>query len=57
MEFAERLAGLPLRIVAAIDCTNTPAQPYNELLASRCAQLRARRPARSRMAPNVLPFR
>jgi hypothetical protein len=57
MEFVERLAGLPLRIVAAIDCTNTPAQPYNELLASRCAQLRARRPARSRMAPNVLPFR
>jgi hypothetical protein len=40
----ERLARSLLSIAAAIalsDCTDTPAQPYNEPLARRCADLLA----------------
>ena len=40
----ERLARSLLLIVAAIvlcDCTDTPAQPYNEPLAKRCGELLA----------------
>jgi hypothetical protein len=44
MGFAERLARALLPIAAAIviaDCTVAPAQPYNEPLARRCAELLA----------------
>jgi hypothetical protein len=44
MGFAERLARALLPIAAAIviaDCTAAPAQPYNEPLARRCAELLA----------------